>query len=112
MNEAIKLAIEKGGLDVSQVVPLSLWAGKQGWAKLATEQMFVTSHLFWQAVGKALEWEERYKYYLSFVENECCGCSGGIYDIKPEWQYHAHQYFDLVLTGGSTEKFWKDLLPD
>ena len=27
-----------------------------------------------------------------------------------KWRYVAPQYFDLALTNGDTEKFWKDLL--
>jgi hypothetical protein len=30
--------------------------------------------------------------------------------FAPEWRTHALEYFDLVLTGGDAEKFWKELL--
>lgn len=60
--------------------------------------------LFWQALGKALGWTfdgkfSRFSETMTFGEFE-----------KRHWKTHAHQYFDLVLTGGNTEKFWKELL--
>lgn len=60
--------------------------------------------LFWQSLGKALEWE-RY--------NRCPACSrvpspaSGPFD---EWHYHALYFYDLILTGGDTQAFWDDLL--
>ena len=67
---------------------------------------------FWKCLGKALGWK-RFK---------CADCkadftiSGMI--ICPEchklghkyaWHYHALRYFELRLTGGDEEAFWKEL---
>ncbi len=96
MNEAIKLAIEKGGynnLTVSQM--------EHAKAGNLREEFYVLDPLFWQALGKALGWEEQsFGYETSY----------GYWEGKPEWNYFAHMYFDLLLTGGDTEKFWKELL--
>ncbi len=75
--------------------------------------------LFWQALGKALGWFE----WAGTDE----------FNNDPQWQYHAHQYFDLVLTDNrntdyicsedecpvegthvhsQVEKFWQDLIQE
>lgn len=95
MNNAIKLAIEKGGY--------------RGGNQFTQEyKRHYADPLFWQALGKALGWKG-----LVHKEDgvECALRGRDPVDFTYEkWQYHAHQYFDLVLTGGDTEKFWKDLI--
>ena len=54
--------------------------------------------LFWQSLGKALGWSK-----FGMMHNP-----GG---TIPLWRHEAHRYLDIVLIGGDTEKFWKDLLP-
>ena len=51
--------------------------------------------LFWQALGKALG------HGINQRDNVT---------NRLIWQQLALDYFDLVLTGGDTEKFWKELL--
>lgn len=97
MNEAIKLAIEKGGYD-------PIWI--QEWYRLFSPiskqprdiplSCIFTDPLFWVALGKALGWKH----------NNATLWSGR----QAEWLEYAHAYFELVLTDGSTEKFWKELL--
>lgn len=97
MNEAVRLAIEKGGY----IDPLT----KVGIKHFPTEHFdpmhpqIAQDPLFWQALGKACvnEWGE-----VTFF-----GTEG---QTKPTWLLKAHQYFDLVLTGGDTEQFFKELL--
>lgn len=50
--------------------------------------------LFWQSLGKALEWDD--------VEDESTRTS--------YWHFNALKFFSLILTNGDTEKFWKDLI--
>lgn len=79
--------------------------------------------LFWQSLGKALGWNIE-------IHDGCCtvcgepmpegetmfnfhGYSGNC--PKPplksrEWNKEAHRFYDLILTGGDTEKFWEELL--
>lgn len=54
--------------------------------------------LFWQALGKALGWYTGHEN-ISLAE----------YDNK-NWKSKAHEYFELKLTGGDEEKFWKELI--
>lgn len=89
MNDAIRIAIEKGGYkrtgfpdDVLERFALN------------NPPYILMDADFWQALGKALGWENC-KFPL---------CS------KTHWKEHAHEYFDLVLTGGDTEQFFKDLI--
>lgn len=53
---------------------------------------------FWQALGKALVWG------LKWPPNE--------QDWLDECKANAHRFYDLILTGGDTEKFWRELSRD
>lgn len=95
MNEAIKLAIEKGGYDHKQMKFTAgslFWFGEHKPEKDIQNEMALDP-LFWQALGKALGWKERTKtiHYQT-------------------WYLYAKEYFHLLLTGGDTEQFFKDLL--
>jgi hypothetical protein len=54
---------------------------------------------FFQALGKALGWGETEIYRWD-----------GEPLLTMYWKFQATQYFDLLMTGGSTEKFWKQLI--
>jgi hypothetical protein len=98
MNEAIKLA-EKVG-----------YKRPPGFYEFT-----FLDHRFWKALGEALGWigyqcmNCGYKHFSEIGFSECCQYWVSA-KTQPQWQYHAHQYLDLILTGGDTEKFWKDLL--
>jgi hypothetical protein len=89
MNEAIDLAI-KGGYDAHFDRPIGI-------KDLRT---CVLRPEFWQALGKALGWDDGDHTDEGYAFSEYYWM----------WQYKAHKYFDLLLTGGETEKFWQDLL--
>jgi len=94
MNDAIRIAIEKGGYDDT--------LESDAYRKI----IYAQDPYFWQALGKALGWKDKMLYRLT----------DSMYERKlsrkemSEAEIHAHQYFDLVLTGGDTEKFWKELI--
>lgn len=126
MNEAIRIAIEKGGYKLFGALdkPLAkysidFYSGGIGvrrllvsvdWANRGTdgrvekkfgeanENDIASDPLFWQALGKALAWDG--KRWICMQSH------------KTEWQCEAHRYFDLLLTGGDVEAFWKGLLND
>ncbi len=78
MNEAIKLAIEKGGYKYPSKPVID-----------ASQAVLVCNPLFWQALGKALGWGETIDTH-----------QGDRYDeiwTETTWLYHAHQYFDFGL---------------
>lgn len=87
MNEAIKLAIEKGGYP-SVVTADYYYHTDEGRRET---RLLTLDPLFWQALGKALGWTDD-NFYGS------------------DWEIMAHDYLGVVLRGGNTEKFWKDLL--
>jgi hypothetical protein len=70
---------------------------------------------FWQALGKALGWE---KYACSdcreqkgFTFDSCVACDAERGRVEQEtYLVYAHWFYDLILTGGDTEAFWKDIL--
>src|SRR5436853_2595530 len=99
MKNAIKLAIEKGGY--ANFTQSADWSVRPDYIMA----VIVQDPLFWQALGKALGWD---KYssgdgFWGFTGDE-------EYREELTWKTKAHQHFDLVLTGGDTEKFWKELL--
>jgi len=40
-----------------------------------------------------------------------CGGDTCLPEEYEEWQHHAIENFDFVLTGGHLESFWEELLP-
>lgn len=116
MNEAIKLAIEKGGY-----VPKWLLNGieldKEASKRLMTSgkamaALIAQDPLFWQALGKALGWG-RYTLDKMTITNPSSKIQDKIakeWGIRPDWVIIALRYHELNLTGGDTEKFWKELL--
>lgn len=99
MNEAIKLAIEKGGYDggyFHNPKSRKIWLE---WI-VKNEAAYTRDPLFWQALGKALgmpDWVEDSHYPIDSFRKDCSKC----------W---AMKYFDITLTGGDKEKFWKELM--
>lgn len=73
-------------------------AGKQ---HQVAQNVFCQAHyaldpLFWQALEEVFGWKE----------------SIGIYgDVRPTRIIRAHQFYELVLTGGDTKKFWDGFDP-
>lgn len=55
---------------------------------------------FWQSLGKALGW----------ATGTATDGSGTEYEWPHEWRNTAIQFYDLILTGDDTKKFWDDLL--
>jgi hypothetical protein len=107
MNEAIKLAIEKGGFPAT-------WDEKAKAAYYGLDPRdYVSAYVvfepaFWQALGYALGWKGgTYKYEWFHLASG--DFAGGRVGVRP-WQYHALRYFELHMTGGDEEKFWKELL--
>lgn len=104
-SEAIKLAIEKGGYTPKEYVERNYFASKKGTRLQSTganpsESEIVTDPLFWQALGKALEWE---------IGTKVDG-NGDTYEWPCEWLYRALRYHELKLIGGNEETFWQELL--
>lgn len=65
--------------------------------------------LFWKSLGKQLGW-------LRYTRNDGDSASNPSIEDMPNqgWKeshlHHAHQLFNLLLTGGDTDVFWRDLL--
>lgn len=96
-HKAYELAVQKGGYNPDH-------------EKYPYFQMFVLDPLFWQALGKVLGWD--YSHVKNASKHVVLPTDEGgtvtYFDDSPE--YHALRYHYLALTGGNTEKFWKDLI--
>jgi hypothetical protein len=101
MNEALKLAISVGyESPLPTATPNSKDDDVMGF--LLTKEMEIyfsplvfTDPKFWQALGKALGWGE----FVGMIK-------GG----TPVWLNQAHEYFEIKLTNGDENAFWKELL--
>jgi hypothetical protein len=89
---AIEKAIE-GGWHGFNYGEEGCWSGcrvpnieKKRWRDIALDPSF------WQSLGKALDW---------YPDAEL---------IPMSWRSNAIRFYDLILTGGDTEAFWKELL--
>jgi len=118
MKEAIKLAIEKGeysfpDLENNIVVVSNARAFGKATAHKMQLAFIAQDPLFWQALGKALGWSEetmvRYLHIKKVENTEAYYSTDESHILSQEWLYRSHQYFDLLMTGGDTEKFWKEL---
>lgn len=70
--------------------------GWEGWKLLSVRswQENALDPEFFQALGKALGWNST---------------DFGNYEA-PDWLLYAHRFYDLILTGKSTDDFWKEIL--
>ncbi|MCK9369528.1 hypothetical protein M0R04_06445 [Candidatus Dojkabacteria bacterium] len=101
MNEAIKLAIEKGGYDKERMkYPIAEYN------MYLDELIAPLDPLFWQALGKALGWAECEPWWNDDKQMMICPTL----HITPCWSVYALRFFELTLTQGDTEAFWKELL--
>jgi hypothetical protein len=68
-----------------------------GWKEanwnLSYEFEIICDPSFWQALGKQMGWD-----------NEV-----DIPELQ-DWHGYAHRFLNVILSGGSTDKFWKELL--
>lgn len=93
MNEAIKLAVEKGGYSIGELSKArdnsGLFSQEDFYFFAGFEYIkaqIVIDPLFWQALGKAIE------------------------PNTDMWGYaKSMQYFEILMRGGDTEKFWEEL---
>ena len=60
---------------------------------------------FWQALGKVLGWKQEWNGQYMNTRN-----SQQEPIMVEGWEHNAHRFYDLILTGQSTEKFWEDIL--
>jgi len=65
-------------------------------------EAIVQDPLFWRALSRAKSWPA-----VVHVGR----FAGDLHTVPQEtWLYHALHYFEVALTGGDTEEFWKELL--
>lgn len=93
-EKAIKLSIE-GGWNYTYF--LAEGDGVETWLKLDAEKdwhKIALDKAFWIALGKNLGWNAEHEWE-----------EGG-------WTYYAQVFYQLVLIGGNTAAFWRELLDE
>ncbi|MDQ3816292.1 MAG: hypothetical protein M3362_01210 [Acidobacteriota bacterium] len=135
MNDAIKLAIGKGGYKHSEY-ELSVGAslrspyrhdgispstalhhayrvGADHMLRILYADFVTQDPKFWQALGKALGWSG-FKFYFEgkwqYTENPAIKIQGRTPFVYETWLAKALDYHELVLTGGDTESWWNEVL--
>lgn len=105
-KQAVEKALEGGWMTFKGPVEVEIYGNGRvnfnsgGVITGINESGVVLDPKFWQALGKALGWDDG--------EIERVGYADGRYPWM--WQFIAHQFYDLILTGGDTNKFWEELL--
>jgi hypothetical protein len=104
-KRAIEKAIE-GGWATYKGEPIEFYfydECRPKWQEIALDP------LFWQALGKALEWSD-YTQVLHYYDQDRWNrdCTHSKNEVT--WQHNARCFYNLILTGGDTDAFWKDLL--
>lgn len=113
-KEAIEKAIE-GGWKLNREVEHRDFSeeptfGKRGIAYKTTDALIygeksyadiALDPTFWQALGKSLEWNK-------IADGK--DWSPEKYGFMPVWKHYALKFYDLILTNGDTDTFWKELL--
>lgn len=61
--------------------------------------------VFWQALGKAMGWTKETCPKCGGYQN----CYGYCYETVATENFHAHRFYDLILTKGDTAAFWESL---
>lgn len=84
-REAIEKAIEGGGW-VDADIAWRLWRHDE-------MEYIYTNPTFWQALGKTLGWKE--------PTNK---------NVQSFWEFKAHCFYQIIISGGDTAAFWVDLL--
>lgn len=122
MNEAIKLAIDKGGYSTSKMY---LHGGEDSFISYDTFIKMNNAWIsqdpeFWQALGKALGWPDKVcekcggnGELLSGTADGpryCCGAYEVTAREETSWKWHWHRYIDVLADGGDQDTFWKDLI--
>ena len=84
-------------------IPVPRKDGKPQW-----EKDFIHPS-FWECLSKALGWRVRARdqFHNEMLEYEF-QYQGAVMEYS--WEYVAKKFYDIILTGGSTDEFWNDLL--
>lgn len=113
MNEAIKLAIEKGGYDNHLFTE-----NFKGELSIAGWEVSVITQdpAFWRALGKANGWNLNTCTFClkdggpnSVDSCDYCGRSGV---HRTSWKAHWHRFIDHIADGRSADDFFKALLAE
>lgn len=108
MNEAIKLAIEKGGYYDQGAYHCLYCNGKMECEGITTTDYTLLDPLFWQALKKALGWPDETINHATILNDDSTAQQLEIKQIS--WLWYWHRYIDWVAAGKDPELFWKEIL--
>ncbi len=82
-------------------------------SKIYLEQAheIVCDPTFWRSLGKELKWQDIQELETRITKCWCSKCGEVRVTMQwPVWKYHAQHFFELLLSGGDTDSFWKNLI--
>lgn len=91
------LFMDDEGITVDIQSQIAWGRTKTGLGRHLPLQVIALDPTFWQALGKTLGWSEQKTHFPSSL-------------AKCVWQNTAYVFYDLILTGASTDEFWATLL--
>lgn len=97
---AIEKAIEGGYKQ-----PIAFMVGGKNY--IENNEAFL-SPLFWQALGKSLEWKNPRQCGCCYKEPKFCRCSE--FEMYEAWQINWHRFIDALAEGKTAEDFFGELL--
>ena len=116
MNEAIRIAIEKGGYR-SYYYDHGKGFYQRDWVYVVNDELntgVFQNPFFWKSLGRALGWREGIcktcgiEHY-DIEEGQLCNCRPWI--VVDEWERYAHRWLDSHFEGETAEKeFWDNLI--
>jgi hypothetical protein len=88
------------------ITQLTIWENKSRKCGLGIDSLYILNDpFFWQALGKALGWKLKVCVVWDWDMSHQYPVT-----LMPSWEYHALRYHEINLTGGDTEKFWRDII--
>lgn len=101
-DKAFELA-EKGGYLKTRI------EDRQNW------QFYILQPDWWQSLEKSLNWfgvwsREYWTSKSDQLHAKGLDRFGTTEEELPPWRWYSARFYDLILTGGDTEKFWEELL--
>ncbi len=101
MEEAIKRSIE-GGLQEGEKWKFvrankyrAVWLNGNGDETTIAIEKYLLDPLFWQALGKAMEWDKTTGHYRGF---------------QTSWEVKWHRFIDALAKGKSPDEYFSNLL--
>lgn len=84
----------------------SVWTMPNKSSTTLSHYQLVLDPLFWQALGRGLEWSD----VIYFLKCPCCGDTPGDEPRMFSWKYQMHRFIDHLADGKDADSFFAELI--